>query len=128
MEAARVEAQRAIELDPTLPEAYPALGLVDFFEGDQAKAEQDFRRLLATNPNFALPHHWLALLLESKGQIDEALVEIDRAVELDPLGGATIRVFSNSSQNSAAPKNTRSRARRWPGCSRSRGRRDERGP
>jgi TolB-like protein/Flp pilus assembly protein TadD len=90
MQLIRDEAQRAIALDPTLPEAYPALGLAYSIEGRHAEAEGIFRKVLAMNPNYALPHHWYALALEMQGRLDDALAEMGRATELDPLSGIAL--------------------------------------
>ena len=79
-------AQKAIELDPEVPEAYAALGTVKrIYEWDWAGAEGDFRRAIELNPNYAPAHLGYALLLSSLGRGDEALVKIKRAMEIDPL-------------------------------------------
>jgi TolB-like protein/Tfp pilus assembly protein PilF len=87
---ARTEAERAIALDPAMPEAYPALGLIRIWEGHPAEAEEIFRKALSLNQNYALPHHWLSLVYETGGRIDQALTEIGRAVALDPLSGIAV--------------------------------------
>ena len=45
----------------------------------------DFRRAIELNPNYARAHLGYALLLSCLGRGDEALVEIKRAMEIDPL-------------------------------------------
>jgi tetratricopeptide (TPR) repeat protein len=82
---ARAEAQRAIALDPTLADGYPALGMVLLIEGRLTEAEEQFGKAFALNPNYALAHHWYALVLENQGRLDPALGEIDQAIRLDPL-------------------------------------------
>jgi len=37
------------------------------------------------NPNYATAHQWLGDSLQTQGRFDEALVELERARELDPL-------------------------------------------
>jgi adenylate cyclase len=56
-----------------------------FIGMDWAGAEGEYRRSIALNPNYATAHHWYALYLSSLGRHDEALREIRRALELDPL-------------------------------------------
>jgi DNA-binding winged helix-turn-helix (wHTH) protein/tetratricopeptide (TPR) repeat protein len=53
-------------------------------------AEEDFRRALELNPNSALAHYRYAQLLANIGRYPEALAEIDRASELDPLSETII--------------------------------------
>jgi DNA-binding winged helix-turn-helix (wHTH) protein/tetratricopeptide (TPR) repeat protein len=79
-------AQKALSLDPEVPEAYFALGTVKrIYDWDWAGAERDFRRAIELNPNYARAHLGYALLLSCLGRRDEALVEIKRAMEIDPL-------------------------------------------
>ena len=79
-------AQKALSLDPETPEAYAALGTVKrIYDWDWAGAEGDFRRAIELNPNYARAHLGYALLLSCLGRGDEALVEIKRAMEIDPL-------------------------------------------
>jgi tetratricopeptide (TPR) repeat protein len=55
------------------------------FELDWLNAEKEFRLSLYLNPNYATGHHWYATLLQYKGRIEEAVDEISRASDLDPL-------------------------------------------
>jgi adenylate cyclase len=83
--AARAAAERALELDATLPDAFAALGLTARREGDWAAAEQHYRRALQLSPNHLTAHHWLSQHLVAMGQFDESLALAQRALELDPL-------------------------------------------
>jgi len=83
---ARKAAQRAIELDASLGEAYASLGLtVSCSECNWEEAEQIFRRALELNPNYSLAHEWYSSMLIGTGRFEEGLFEIKRAEELDPL-------------------------------------------
>jgi TolB-like protein/Tfp pilus assembly protein PilF len=105
-EAALQEAQRATQLDPTLAEAYPALGLVYNRTRRHREAEQVYRKALELNPNYALPHHWHSIALETEGRIDEALAEIEQAIRLDPLSAIALvtrrRMLTEAGQPAAA--------------------------
>ena len=45
----------------------------------------EFERAIALAPSNALAHHWYAVLLATLGRKEEAVREIRRAAELDPL-------------------------------------------
>jgi TolB-like protein/tetratricopeptide (TPR) repeat protein len=84
--AANAAASRAIELDPESAEGHAALGQLLTFDWKFAEAEQEFLRAINLNPNYATAHHWYGnTLLVSLGRFDEAIRQVERAVELDPL-------------------------------------------
>jgi TolB-like protein/DNA-binding winged helix-turn-helix (wHTH) protein/Tfp pilus assembly protein PilF len=87
MAAAKTAAERALALDSTLAEAHTSLATVRILhDWDWAGAEREFQRALDLNPNFAQAHHWYGnLLLGPEGRHDEAIAELQRAQELDPL-------------------------------------------
>ncbi|MCU1263914.1 MAG: serine/threonine protein kinase with repeat [Acidobacteria bacterium] len=84
--AAKRAASRAVDLDPTSAEAYSALGFATVcHDFDWAVAEGQHRRAIEINPNYATGHHWYGFHLLMEGRFDEALRELLRARELDPL-------------------------------------------
>jgi tetratricopeptide (TPR) repeat protein len=85
MTLARAAAQRAIELDPTVPEAYAALAYALANEGRFAETEPLFRTALELNPSYAVAMLWHSQVLGTRGRLDLALEEGRRAAELDPL-------------------------------------------
>lgn len=83
---AREAAIKAIELDDSLPEAYASLAYEEFVhERDWHRAEENFRKSIALDPEYPIAHAWYALYLVAMSRGDEAVEEIDRALELDPL-------------------------------------------
>lgn len=83
---ARAAALRALQLDPSLPEAHAALALiVQNHDWDWERADREFRRAIELNPNYATAHHWYAEHLMWRGRFTEALQESERAHRLDPL-------------------------------------------
>jgi len=77
---------RALSLDPQLAEAHTSLGLVRFqYDWDWKGAEEEFNEAIRINPSYAPAHHFYADYLKAMGRFDEALVEIGKAQELDPL-------------------------------------------
>jgi len=83
---AKAAAQRAIALDETLAEAHTTLALVDYsYDLDWAGADQNFKRAMDLNPSYATAHHGYAFYLWMCDRKQEALAEIERARQLDPL-------------------------------------------
>jgi len=83
---AKAAAQRALELDSLLSDAHNSLAYVKLtYDWDWRGAEVEFKRSLELNPGYAHGHHWYAHLLLSSGRGEEALVESNRALELDPV-------------------------------------------
>jgi eukaryotic-like serine/threonine-protein kinase len=83
---ARAAAQRALEVDPQLPEAHATLGLLcAHCDWDWKRSEGEFKRAVELNPNYATTHHWYALHLAYLKQFDRARAEARSAQTLDPL-------------------------------------------
>jgi len=79
-------ARRAVAREDAPAEAHASLALVRWVYGwDASGAEDQFRRAIALNAGYATAHQWLAYLLAAQGRFDEAVAEIERAQELDPL-------------------------------------------
>jgi len=83
MPRAAASARRALEIDPSLPEAHAALGLVlHHYEWKWAEAEQAYQRALELNPEYSaalLRYAWLLLAL---GRPADALARVNRAQEI----------------------------------------------
>ena len=77
-------ALKALELDNTLAEAHTSLAYVKlYYDRDLPGADDEFKKAIDLNPNYATAHHWRALALTASGRFDEALAEIHRAQEID---------------------------------------------
>ena len=77
---------RALELDETMAEAHTSLGWIRWvYEWDWPAAERAFQRAIALNPNYVTAHHWYGWCLVQRGQFDEGLARMKRAMELEPL-------------------------------------------
>ena len=91
---ARAMAQRALELDPSLPEAHTVLGvLAATYDFNWKEAGRQFT--LATADDSASPHcHFICALfyLFGSGRRKEAVEQLERALQGDPLQ-LTIRTF-----------------------------------
>ena len=83
---AKAEAIKALQIDETLAQAHSALGFTIFrLDWDWAGAEKEFKRAIELDPNYSEAHHAYALYLSAAGRHTEALAEITRAQDLDPL-------------------------------------------
>jgi eukaryotic-like serine/threonine-protein kinase len=76
---------KALELDDSIAEVHVNLAGVNEQEANFAGAENEYRRAIELNPNYATAHQWYSTLLSILGRQDEALREARRASELDPL-------------------------------------------
>lgn len=77
---------KALELDSPSAEAHTSLGLIRYqYDWDWKGAEGEFREATKVNPSYAPAHQYYADFLKAMGRFEEALWEITRAQELDPL-------------------------------------------
>jgi TolB-like protein/DNA-binding winged helix-turn-helix (wHTH) protein/Tfp pilus assembly protein PilF len=87
---AKEAAEKALSLDPNIAEAHAALALYkQHYEWDWEGAENAFKRAISVNPNYATAHQWYGEFLALMGRTDESIVEVEKAVELDPLSLST---------------------------------------
>ncbi|HEY6268134.1 MAG TPA: winged helix-turn-helix domain-containing protein [Candidatus Acidoferrum sp.] len=83
---AREAAAKALQIDDTLGEAHYLLGIVAYYyDWNWSGAEKELRRGIELNPSFGEAHYGYALYLNSAGRHDEAIAEIQRAQEVDPI-------------------------------------------
>ncbi|MCL4524704.1 MAG: protein kinase [Acidobacteria bacterium] len=83
---AKVAAERALELDPTLGEPHIALSMAAMHvEHNYSVSLREAQRAAELAPDLAIAYHNLALTHNLQGHKDEALQAIRKAVELDPL-------------------------------------------
>ncbi len=83
---ARAAVERALRLDPDLPEAHATLGILNAaYDWDWTGAERECRRALELNPSLSQCHFNYGYLLTALGRFDEAIAECSEAERLDPL-------------------------------------------
>jgi TolB-like protein/DNA-binding winged helix-turn-helix (wHTH) protein/Flp pilus assembly protein TadD len=87
MPKAKAAAKKALAIDDQLAEAYTSLGLIsEQWEWNWAEAEKDFKRAIELDPNYSVAHHWYGDgYLANVCKTDEAIAELHKAQELDPL-------------------------------------------
>ena len=83
---ARAAAEKAIEIDPSNPEAHiylaDALLTVNY---DWARAQAEIQKALTLNVNDPSAHEWNGIFLSFQSRRDQSIEELRTAVELDPL-------------------------------------------
>jgi len=86
MPKAREFADRALSLDDSMAEPHTTLAYLSItYDYDFAASEQEFKRAIELNPNYATAHQWYGEMLLNAGRFDEASVEYRHALELEPL-------------------------------------------
>ena len=87
-EKGKVQAERALAVDSSLPGAHAALAMFYAYapNRDEAKSAHEFRRAIALSPDYATAHHWYGMFYHAvRGDADSAVAELARAQTLDPL-------------------------------------------
>jgi TolB-like protein/Flp pilus assembly protein TadD len=83
---AKKAAARALEIDDELGESHSTSALIQFaFDFDWAGAERSFLRAIQLSPSSAEAHEHYGWLCSALERYDDALRELQRAQELDPL-------------------------------------------
>ena len=90
-------ATKALQLDESLAEAHTMLAMVNaFYEYDFPSAGAEFKRGVELDPGSASAHQWRGYFLIAMGQHQEALDELTKARELDPLSDTVSLLLSVS--------------------------------
>ena len=82
---AKAAAQKALELDSTLAEAHVSLGFSQMvYDRNLSEARKEFALALQLQPDYATGHQFYAYYLTAIGDLETAIAERKRALELDP--------------------------------------------
>lgn len=118
---ARAAAEKALEIDPELPEAHAAVANVAAaLYWDWGTAESEFRKALEMNPNDAITHlRYGSNYLLRMGRTGEAISELKRALELEPLsivaGALLAETYMGDGQSDKALEQIRATENLEPG-------------
>ena len=89
IDRAREAAERALALDETIAEAHASLAYIKSrFDWEWELAEREFRTALSLNPGHVHSRQWYGMFLAGRGRSEEAMRELTRARELDPLSSS----------------------------------------
>ena len=86
-ENAEVAVEKALALNPDLPEGHSARGLLLWTHENRfphEQAIQSYKRALALNPNLDKAHHRLGVVYFHIGLLDKGWEEIEKAVAINP--------------------------------------------
>ena len=78
------EVDRALTLNPNLPEAYSLRGRLAFLASDLDGAEVAFRKALALDATAFDAHLWLGTLLRQEGKLKGARSSLELAIQMRP--------------------------------------------
>lgn len=76
--------RKALTIDPGLAEAHLALAKIEFREWNWPVAEQEIKRAIELNPNFASAHRFYSDYFNSQGRLEESMEQAEWAKSLDP--------------------------------------------
>jgi TolB-like protein/DNA-binding winged helix-turn-helix (wHTH) protein/Tfp pilus assembly protein PilF len=87
LQNAKAAAEKALQLDDTLAEGHTSLALIALYVSwNWEESRRHYERALELKPNYATAHHWYGDgYLGLTGRLNEAIAEIQKALELDPL-------------------------------------------
>jgi serine/threonine-protein kinase len=110
---AKAAAQQALQIDPTLAEAHTALAnSLVVYDWNLVDAEREFKLGIELDPNSSAAHfRYGQIYLAPRGQFGEAIDEIKRGLDAEPLDinmGSTLSwVYAVSGQNDKALEQAR---------------------
>jgi DNA-binding winged helix-turn-helix (wHTH) protein/Tfp pilus assembly protein PilF len=86
---AKAAVLRALEIDDAIPEAHVSLGIILMdFDWNWRGAELSFQKAIELNPHYPAAHQVYGTLLLRLGRIGDAILELKKAQQLDPLSPA----------------------------------------
>jgi len=92
---AKAAALKALELDSTLAEVhYTLAGIHSWGDWDWVSGERAYRRAIELNPSYPDPRAYLSHLLYMMRRPEEAMAQIKRALELDPLNSLFQAIYA----------------------------------
>jgi TolB-like protein len=93
---AREAAVKAVALDDNLAESHNALGFVSgLSDYDYVAAEREYKRAIELNPNYALSHQNLGMMLYRIGRTSEGTAELQQALAVEPFSPIVNRLYGD---------------------------------
>jgi DNA-binding winged helix-turn-helix (wHTH) protein/TolB-like protein/Flp pilus assembly protein TadD len=85
IDAGLLAANEALRLEPTLGEAYAALGKLYVGQRRWSAAERSFARAVDLSPQYSTARQWYGTMFARLRRCDEALDQVTQGARLDPL-------------------------------------------
>ena len=82
---AKAAATKALDLDPSVAEAHFSLAQTLEYEWNWSEAEKEYKLALNLNPNYADAHLEHGRFVQALGRNDEAMTQMNYAMELNPF-------------------------------------------
>lgn len=92
--AACQASDKALQINPQLPEGHRSTGRCCMFTGDMKAAEESFKKAVEFNPKYAVGYRTLAWLKSMEGDLDAALKWAGKALQLAPTDLETLLLIS----------------------------------
>ena len=101
MPKARENAEKAIEADSSLTEAYSALAFIStFFDWNWDEAKSRYKNVFERSMKYAPAHYWYSYYLSFvEGRLEDAIEEARRAERLEPLEPVSHHIISMMQYN-----------------------------
>jgi serine/threonine-protein kinase len=97
LDDAEAAAKKAIALDSTLADAHLALGnVLEVHHLQFREAQAHYRAAAIAEPSNATAHHWWGASLLNLGRTDEAVAELARAKQDDPLLKSAVSLYADA--------------------------------
>src|ERR1700686_41506 len=91
---AKAAAEKALALDASLAEPHTSMAIIlSIYERQWRTGENEFRKSISLRPDYATAHHWYSFCLCAMGRVSEAIAEISKAEERDPLSPIILTNF-----------------------------------
>ena len=107
-------AEKAVTLDTTSPDAHSMLGLIRFSDWEFSRAEAEWRRAIALDPNGLQGHDGLCSVLNIMLRLEESLPECNIAQMLDPDNDHLSQTFEARRQYDQAIESLERQTRHHP--------------
>ena len=99
--------EKAMELDPEMPDAYNTAGAIWFETGDTARAETALRRAIRLHPSYAAAHNNLGNLLSASDRFEEARYHFEAALRFkENYNGASVRLYARAGEGASSGRGT----------------------
>jgi TolB-like protein len=83
---ARQATTRALEIDELIGEAHTSMGWIHTYsDWNWEAAEKAYLQGIEINPHYATGHEWFSLFLMGQGRFGEAISEVQKSIEYDPV-------------------------------------------